>query len=212
MTLDDDDDVFVLMTINTGFNVETVEYKNISFTVWDVGGQDKIRPLWRHYYQNTQGIMDKSLNEYAGLEQNGEIPHMFITPAVVNDSRRMIISTRPVRYMMQAPFGQKYPGEIMVDAVDYYTLFQNQDAGSLRFLTALRMNATYPYITPNVHLPTDPVIEVMDAGFRDNFGLFSEAFWAVWRSLGILWYLFGVLGDTPAAMWTDVNTLATSLS
>jgi len=37
--------------------VETVEYKNISFTVWDVGGQDKIRPLWRHYYQNTQGII-----------------------------------------------------------------------------------------------------------------------------------------------------------
>lgn len=37
-----------------GFNVETVEYKNINFTVWDVGGQDKIRPLWRHYFQNTQ--------------------------------------------------------------------------------------------------------------------------------------------------------------
>lgn len=31
--------------------METVEYKNISFTVWDVGGQDKIRPLWRHYFQ-----------------------------------------------------------------------------------------------------------------------------------------------------------------
>lgn len=38
-----------------GFNVETVEYRGISFTVWDVGGQDKIRPLWRHYFQNTQG-------------------------------------------------------------------------------------------------------------------------------------------------------------
>ena len=48
----------VVSTIPTiGFNVETVEYKNISFTVWDVGGQDKIRPLWRHYYQNTQGII-----------------------------------------------------------------------------------------------------------------------------------------------------------
>merc|ERR1712100_29600 len=36
----------VVTTIPTiGFNVETVEYKNISFTVWDVGGQDKIRPL-----------------------------------------------------------------------------------------------------------------------------------------------------------------------
>ena len=48
----------VVTTIPTiGFNVESVEYKNISFTVWDVGGQDKIRPLWRHYYQNTQGII-----------------------------------------------------------------------------------------------------------------------------------------------------------
>jgi small GTP-binding protein len=36
-----------------GFNVETVEYKNINFTVWDIGGQNKLRLLWRHYYQNT---------------------------------------------------------------------------------------------------------------------------------------------------------------
>lgn len=48
----------VVTTIPTiGFNVETVEYKNVNFTVWDVGGQDKIRPLWRHYYQNTQGLV-----------------------------------------------------------------------------------------------------------------------------------------------------------
>merc|ERR1712196_614029 len=48
----------VVTTIPTiGFNVETVEYKNINFTVWDVGGQDKIRPLWRHYYQNTHGLI-----------------------------------------------------------------------------------------------------------------------------------------------------------
>jgi len=48
----------VVTTIPTiGFNVETVEYKHIQFTVWDVGGQEKIRPLWRHYYQNTQGII-----------------------------------------------------------------------------------------------------------------------------------------------------------
>ena len=46
-----------LISCLTGFNVETVEYKNICFTVWDVGGQDKIRPLWRHYFQNTQGLI-----------------------------------------------------------------------------------------------------------------------------------------------------------
>jgi len=48
----------IVTTIPTiGFNVETVQYKKINFTVWDVGGQDKIRPLWRHYYQNTQGLI-----------------------------------------------------------------------------------------------------------------------------------------------------------
>ena len=48
----------IVTTIPTiGFNVETVEYKNISFTVWDVGGQTKIRPLWQHYFENTQGII-----------------------------------------------------------------------------------------------------------------------------------------------------------
>lgn len=48
----------IVTTIPTiGFNVETVEYKNIKFTVWDVGGQDKLRPLWRHYFQNTNGLI-----------------------------------------------------------------------------------------------------------------------------------------------------------
>ncbi|GAA6017166.1 hypothetical protein JCM10207_002558 [Rhodosporidiobolus poonsookiae] len=48
----------IVTTIPTiGFNVETVEYKNISFTVWDVGGQDRIRALWKYYFQNTQGII-----------------------------------------------------------------------------------------------------------------------------------------------------------
>ena len=48
----------IVSTIPTvGFNVETVEYKNISFTVWDLGGQENIRPLWRHYFQNTKALV-----------------------------------------------------------------------------------------------------------------------------------------------------------
>merc|ERR1712109_300692 len=48
----------VVTTIPTiGFNVETVEYNNLSFTVWDVGGQEKIRPLWRHYYNGSNGLI-----------------------------------------------------------------------------------------------------------------------------------------------------------
>ena len=40
-----------------GFNVEKVQYKNVIFTVWDVGGQEKLRPLWRHYFNNTDGLV-----------------------------------------------------------------------------------------------------------------------------------------------------------
>ncbi|XP_072769822.1 ADP-ribosylation factor 4-like isoform X1 [Nerophis lumbriciformis] len=53
----------IVTTIPTiGFNVETVEYQNISFTVCDVGGQDKIGPLWRHYFQNTQ-LQEQELSD-----------------------------------------------------------------------------------------------------------------------------------------------------
>ena len=48
----------VVHTIPTvGFNVETVGYKNIEMTCWDIGGQKKIRPLWQHYYENTDAIV-----------------------------------------------------------------------------------------------------------------------------------------------------------
>lgn len=45
-----------------GFNVETVEYKNLKFTIWDVGGKHKLRPLWKHYFLNTQGKTYGSLH------------------------------------------------------------------------------------------------------------------------------------------------------
>mmetsp|Transcript_14869 Transcript_14869/g.44618 ORF Transcript_14869/g.44618 Transcript_14869/m.44618 type:complete len:207 (-) Transcript_14869:24-644(-) len=40
-----------------GFNVEKLEYKNILFTVWDLGGQTRTRQLWQHYYQNTDALI-----------------------------------------------------------------------------------------------------------------------------------------------------------
>jgi small GTP-binding protein len=75
----------VVTTMPTiGFNVETVEYKNISFTVWDIGGQDKIRKLWRYYYTGTDGaifIVDSSdrariedaRDELMGMLNNDEL-------------------------------------------------------------------------------------------------------------------------------------------
>jgi hypothetical protein len=56
------------------------------------------------------------------------------------------------------------------DAVDFAGLFAKQSPMNLRLLTAMRMNATFPYVLPNVWMPSKPVIDVMDAGLRDNFG------------------------------------------
>ena len=61
-----------------GFNVEKVQYKNVMFTVWDVGGQEKLRPLWRHYFNNTDGLIyvvdsldkdriDRAANEFHSI-------------------------------------------------------------------------------------------------------------------------------------------------
>ena len=47
--------VSTIPTLN--FNVETWRFKNIRFNVWDVGGQDSLRPLWRHYFTGTQGLI-----------------------------------------------------------------------------------------------------------------------------------------------------------
>ena len=45
----------VTETPTTGFHVETVEYKNVTCTSWDLGGQDGFRPLWRQYFDAQVG-------------------------------------------------------------------------------------------------------------------------------------------------------------
>lgn len=123
--------------------------------------------------ENTNFVFDKTLKEYAEPEQDATIPMMFVTPSIVNDGRRMIISSQGVSYMMASPVSLEIPASTEIDAIDFGRLFANQDAYNMAFPTAIRMNATYPYVLPNVALPTQPQIEVLDAGFRDNYGLKS---------------------------------------
>lgn len=123
--------------------------------------------------ENTDYVMDKTIADYREAEKNAVVPMLFVTPSIVNDGRRLIISPHGVSYMTIAPIGVERPGAVEVDAVDFGRMFNEQQAYDMRFTTALRMNATYPYILPNVHLPSQPAIEIMDAGFRDNYGIAS---------------------------------------
>jgi hypothetical protein len=119
---------------------------------------------------NTEGVLNRQMKDIAVDEVAARVPLMFFNPVITRDSRALIISSQPVSFLMRPRYDStKIPG-MDPDAVDFGALFARQGPENLRLLTALRMNATFPYVLPNVWLPTVPVIDVMDAGFRDNFG------------------------------------------
>ncbi len=120
--------------------------------------------------ENCQGRLQRRLADYRQPEAEGRIPMMIVSPFILNDNRRLLISAQGVSYLMRPP-GPTAPTQPEVDAVDFRRLFAAQQADSLAFTSALRMNCSYPFILPPVWLPTDPPVEVMDAGFRDNYGI-----------------------------------------
>ncbi len=120
--------------------------------------------------ENTNGVLDKTLNDYAAAEEQAIIPTMFFNSVISRDGRKMIISTHPARFLMRPQTDTNNITNVDPDAIDFNSFFHKQDAMKLSVLTALRMNATFPYVLPNVWLPTNPIIDVMDAGLRDNFG------------------------------------------
>ncbi|MCA4899481.1 MAG: patatin-like phospholipase family protein [Cytophagales bacterium] len=119
----------------------------------------------------TEQLMDHPISYYRDFEMKGLVPMVILTPTVVNDGRKIYIASRPVSFMnAELENFQNYSLE-KFSGVDFQRFFKEQDAPNLRFLSALRMSATFPYITPNTTLPTDPPIEMMDAGISDNFGI-----------------------------------------
>lgn len=120
--------------------------------------------------ENTGHILDKKISEYYLPELKADIPRLIITPTIVNDGRSMVISPLQSSYLLKSKNNSEYK-EALADGLDFMSFFEDQDAQNLRYLTALRMNATFPYIMPAAQLPSDPAFQVMDAGVRDNYGV-----------------------------------------
>jgi hypothetical protein len=120
---------------------------------------------------NTEGWLDKPLDAYRDAESRALMPTILMNSVITADGRNIIIATRPVRFMMQPRLDSTMGPQTDVDAICFQSLFAGRHPEQLRFLSALRMGATFPYILPNVWLPTNPVVDVMDAGFRDNTGI-----------------------------------------
>ncbi|XP_059167418.1 uncharacterized protein LOC131949591 [Physella acuta] len=73
-----DDLVTTIPTI--GFNVESIQYKDLHLTAWDIGSRDKIRPLFRHYYKGADAVV--FVIDSHDPERLDELNYDVIKPAV----------------------------------------------------------------------------------------------------------------------------------
>ncbi len=121
--------------------------------------------------ENTEQILDKPLSAYRLPEYESKIPMLLCSPTVINDGRKLFISPQNVSYFTNASLFTQRKLNQKIKGIEFTRMFEAHDADNLRYLSALRMSATFPYVTPNVNLPSYPVMEIMDAGLTDNYGI-----------------------------------------
>lgn len=124
--------------------------------------------------ENTGKVLDKRIRDYYEPEYNAEIPMLIITPTIINDGRGLHISPQPVSYLLQPADLDNRRFDHVSNGVEFSRYFKNHDASNLKMLSALRMNSAFPYVMPAVSLPSEPAMEVMDAGIRDNYGIMNS--------------------------------------
>lgn len=119
--------------------------------------------------QNTNGLLDKNLAYYEQFEKEAIIPVMLFSPTIVNDGRRLLLGSQSFHFMT-GNYGRTKSRFNSNENVNYQSLCNNQKTGNLKFTSTLRASATFPFVMPMITLPTNPSIQLMDAGIRDNYG------------------------------------------
>lgn len=120
---------------------------------------------------NTRGYMNKKLYEYYKPEFESKIPMLIVNPTIINSGQRLIISPQPTSYLSYIAPQENISNDYLLESIEFKRFFKDQGANDLKFLSALRMSSTFPYVMPIVYLPSKPALKVMDAGLRDNFGV-----------------------------------------
>lgn len=124
--------------------------------------------------ENTKNILNTRLRDYEIPERNAEVPILVISPTIINDGRALHIAAQPVSYLLHDNTQQDAGLLAVANGVEFSRFFNNHDPGNLKLTSALRMNSSFPYVMPAVSLPSQPAIEVMDAGIRDNYGVMNS--------------------------------------
>jgi len=158
--------IFSLLTNDIFFRYQAFEYNGYSYP------KDRGYAFEQKLNKNLGGLLNKKISDYKLPELKAEIPILFLAPTSVNDGRKLYITPNSSSYMSGKSITDDSLNTLMDNrSIDFLRMFKNQDAENLSFLTALRMSASFPYITPNVNLPSKPSLEIMDAGLADNFGI-----------------------------------------
>lgn len=119
---------------------------------------------------NTRGLLNVRLRDLTQAERKSRIPMLVMTPTSINDGRRVVIGAVPMSHLTRIAPEHRMNNLGEPESIEFSRLFADQGAADLKLTSALRMNASFPYITPVVTLPSDPPMRVMDAGVRDNYG------------------------------------------
>ncbi len=189
----------------------------------NVGGQqyplDRGYTFDRNLSENTIGLLDYRLAFRRKQEELAQVPMLLLAPTIVGDGRKLLISPLDLSYLTFNPLPAGLGKTKEYDAVDFRALFSRHQADSLSFLTALRLSASFPYITPLVHMPSKPEIRLIDAGVRDNEGLemalrFMEAHadWLAANTRGVRIVQIKANRPDQQEMFTVPNTRLSELS
>ena len=158
--------VFNLVTNDILLDTNKFQYQGMTYR------RDRGYALEDQVNKHTDFILDKPLKAYRVPELESAIPMLLLSPTIINDGRKLFISPHHVSYMGTGiTEGNFYSANDKIKGIDFMHFFRDQGAEDLRFLSALRMSATYPYVLPSVTLPSTPTVEVMDAALFDNFGV-----------------------------------------
>jgi hypothetical protein len=131
--------------------------------------RDRGYAMEQEMIRNTDGLLDKNMGYFKQREAKGIIPQLIINGTIINDGRKLMMTNQPVAYLTQPEYSLNDPFP-PIDAVDFAAFFADQDPYNIRLTSQLRMNATFPFVLPVVRLPSQPRMNIMDAGLRDNFG------------------------------------------
>jgi hypothetical protein len=178
---------FSIATSEWFFHLQKYKVGNLSYV------KDRGYALEAKLNENTHVFEGKTLGDYKAPEANAEIPMMVFSPSIVNDGRKLLISAQNISYLAQNIPTVKFEGHQLLNSLEYTRFFEKHNPLATLFTSVLRMSATFPYISPLVVLPSEPRIQVMDAGLRDNYGLetslrFLEVFnnWIAKNTSGVL--------------------------